>query len=95
MREVGQHYGIPVINVGEEAGINFDTATYFTVDLIHLNPRGGQRYADYVWAKIRSMGWLFSPPVGPTAPAAVAVTGVAITQHGGIRWHSHPVTVCR
>lgn len=80
MRQVCNVYGIPVLNVGEEAGINRYTCTYFTKDLIHMNALGGTRYGDYVWSKLRHLGWLGSRPTAPGAVTPVPVTGVSIVQ---------------
>ena len=80
MKEVCAIYGIPVLDVGAESGLNFHTMQYFTDDMIHPNPLGGQRYADYLWARMRVLSWLFSPPCPPGAAGPVSATGISINQ---------------
>jgi len=80
MHKVGSVYGVPVLKVGEESGINYYTCQFFTTDMIHMNANGGTRYTEYVWAKMRSMGWMTSRPTAPGAASPVPVTGVSIVQ---------------
>jgi Bacterial Ig-like domain (group 2) len=83
MVAVGRMYGIPVIDVGGESGINFYTCQFYTTDMIHMNSLGGQRYADYVWSRIRTMSWLTSRPTTPAGITTKPVIGVTISQGAG------------
>lgn len=80
MKEVAAIYGIPVIDVAGESGINFHTCQFYTTDMIHMNSLGGTRYAEYVWSKIAPIGWDSSRPTVPSGGGSVAVTGVTINQ---------------
>lgn len=80
MREVANVYGIPVLNVGEESGINYYTCQFYTSDMIHPNTLGGQRYGEYVWSRIRHLSWLTSRPTAPAGGVVVPVTAVSIDQ---------------
>jgi len=52
VREVANLLGIPCIDVGGEAGFGYLSNTTWTSDGLHLNTLGGERYADYVKAKL-------------------------------------------
>lgn len=80
MKRVAAIYGIPVIDVGGESGINYYTCKFFTTDMIHMNAIGGQRYADYVWSQMRILPWLGSAPTSPGSAPNVPVSGVTIVQ---------------
>jgi lysophospholipase L1-like esterase len=80
VKRVGQMYGVPVIDAAMESGINYYTAGYYTSDGLHLNTLGGQRLAEYLWSRIRVLGWETTRPAVPTGETKVAVTGVSIVQ---------------
>ncbi len=81
MMLVGRIYGIPVIDVGGESGINFHTCQYYTNDMIHMNALGATRYGEYAFAKMcTGLSWQTSRPTAPGAAAPVSVTGVDINQ---------------
>lgn len=48
VEEVAQLSGYPVIDVGRQAGIGYDTAALYMSDGLHINTVGGGRYANYV-----------------------------------------------
>ncbi len=56
VREVANMLGMPCIDVGAEGGFGYLTATTWTSDGLHLNAAGGERYADYVKAKLYELG---------------------------------------
>lgn len=80
MMNVGAEYGIPVIKLGEESGINYYTCSYFTIDLIHMNTLGGKRYAQYVWARIKYLSWLDSRPTAPGVADTIGLESIEMVQ---------------
>ncbi|MNN88728.1 hypothetical protein D3C81_2064510 [compost metagenome] len=46
VREVGQRYALPVLDLYARSGINLLTLSHFTSDRLHPNEAGHQRIAD-------------------------------------------------
>ena len=80
VRDVAAQYGVPVIEAAGESGINYYTAQWYTSDGLHLNTHGGQRYAEYVWSKMRSLDWGTARPTPPAGIVTVPASGVVISE---------------
>jgi lysophospholipase L1-like esterase len=53
VEDVARLTGCPVIDVGRQSGIGYDTASlYMPVDGLHLDATGGGRYANYVFKQL-------------------------------------------
>ena len=78
--KVADIYGVPVIDVAREAGLNYYTAQWYTSDGLHMNTLGGTRFAEYVWSKMRSLDWGTTRPTTPAGIVTVPVSGVVISE---------------
>ena len=80
IRKVAAVYGVVLIDVARDSGLNYFSSPYFTSDGLHLNTLGGTRFAEFVWSRMKSLDWGTSRPSTPTGETAVSVTGVTIAQ---------------
>jgi Chitobiase/beta-hexosaminidase C-terminal domain len=82
VRDVGQLFGVPVVDVGTLSGIGGPTITLFSDDLLHPNATGGARYAQFVYDRLLSLRPLVraaSPVFAPAAGSFTAAQSVTIT----------------
>lgn len=52
IKDVGDRYGLRVIDVGGEGGIGWFTSGLYTTDRLHTNLRGAQKNATYVYGEM-------------------------------------------